>query len=369
MRRQLTVSLIATVKNERDSLREWLTAIERQTRLPDEVVVIDGGSTDGTWELLASWEAPCKLMLYSLPGASISAGRNLAMHRASGDVFAITDAGTIAAPDWLERLLVPFGTDTVDVAAGFFKPVLRTRWQRSLAATTLPDIDEIDGDAFLPSSRSVALRAAWVRGGFEYPEWLDYCEDLVWDVQLKRGGARFEFAPGAYVQFFVRSGWRSFARQYFRYARGDGKAGLFPRRHLIRYATYLAAGIVLSRRRRSDLAVTSILGGVYVYRPVRRLMLRDRENSVSAAQTMTALPLIPFQRLIGDVAKMIGYPLGLWWRLRRYGRVGHRTAWPRIKTDGSLWHPESTVSETQQPADPTGAAPRQARPQTTARHE
>lgn len=369
MSKKLTVSLIATVKDECDSLGEWLTAIECQTRLPDEIVIVDGGSTDGTWDLLANWMAPCEWSLYSLPGASISAGRNLAMQQARGDVFAITDAGTIAAPHWLERLLVPFGADTVDVSAGFFKPVLRTRWQRSLAATTLPDIDEIDSDAFLPSSRSVSLRAAWVRGGFEYPEWLDYCEDLVWDLQLKQGGARFEFASDAHVQFFVRAGWRSYATQYFRYARGDGKAGLFPRRHLIRYATYLTAGFVLLRRRRIELAASLVLGSAYVYSPVRRLVKRDRENSVSAAQTMAALPLIPFQRLIGDVAKMAGYPLGLWWRFRRYGRIGHRAAWSRIKTDGSLWHPESTVSETQQPAVRNGAAPQQVQPQTTAQHE
>jgi len=45
---ELQVSLIATVKDEIEQLDEWLTALTAQSRLPDQVVVVDGGSSDGT---------------------------------------------------------------------------------------------------------------------------------------------------------------------------------------------------------------------------------------------------------------------------------------------------------------------------------
>lgn len=341
-----TVSLIATVRNERPSLDAWLAGIESQSRLPDEIVIVDGGSQDGTWAVLSAWDAPCDLLLLRVPGASISFGRNLAMSRARSDVIAITDAGTVADRHWLENLTRPFDDASVDVSAGLFRPAVAGAWQRSLAAATLPDSDEIHPGTFLPSSRSVAVRSSWLRRGFEYPEWLDYCEDLVWDLQLKRGGARFVLSPEAVVDFAVRPNWLSFWRQYYRYARGDGKAGLFPKRHAIRYVSYFVGGIICTRRRKVELAAGMVLGCIYVYRPVARLARRDRIAGIGLLGTFSALLLIPAHRFVGDAAKMAGYPAGLIWRWRRFGALGPRTSWRRIRPDGSLWHPRLTVAET-----------------------
>src|SRR3712207_6085656 len=49
------VALIATVLNEAASLDDLLASVAAQTRPPDEVVIVDGGSTDGTWERLQAW--------------------------------------------------------------------------------------------------------------------------------------------------------------------------------------------------------------------------------------------------------------------------------------------------------------------------
>ena len=69
----------------------------------------------------------------------------------------------------------------------------RWRWARRCCPTR----DEVDPATFLPSSRSVAFRkAAWAAVG-GYPEWLDYCEDLVFDLSLReRGAARRVRAGG-----------------------------------------------------------------------------------------------------------------------------------------------------------------------------
>ncbi|MEK7323722.1 MAG: glycosyltransferase, partial [Chloroflexota bacterium] len=44
----MKVSLILTVLNEGEYIRRLLESVSRQSRLPDEVVVCDGGSTDDT---------------------------------------------------------------------------------------------------------------------------------------------------------------------------------------------------------------------------------------------------------------------------------------------------------------------------------
>ena len=65
----------------------------------------------------------------------------------------------------------------------------------------------VDPERFLPSSRSVAfLKADWAACD-GYPEWLDYCEDLVYDLALRERYGQFAFAPRALVHFRPRSSW------------------------------------------------------------------------------------------------------------------------------------------------------------------
>jgi glycosyltransferase involved in cell wall biosynthesis len=305
-------ALIVTVLNEVGTIDDLLASIAAQTRPPDEVVVVDGGSHDGTWQRLHNWTARLPLHLIRAPGAGIARGRNLAIEAASGSLIAATDAGVRLEPDWLEQLQSAL-TDDTDVVGGFFRSLASTPFERAMGATVLPALADIDSDTFLPSSRSVLFRrGAWQKVG-GYPEWLDYGEDLVFDLALKRAGCRFAFAPRASVWFRPRGSLPSFFRQYYRYARGDGKADLFRLRHAIRYATYLVLGLVLSRRG-AGLALLPVGVAAYTWRPYTRLL--PLVKGLSPRGVAGALTVVPVIRLVGDVAKMLGYPVGVWWRLR-----------------------------------------------------
>ncbi|HEX5166118.1 MAG TPA: glycosyltransferase [Thermomicrobiales bacterium] len=352
MNERPAVSLVATVYNEAKTIDEWLAALLAQTRQPDEIVIVDGGSDDATVANIEALQRASSVPIHLsvAPGANISEGRNLAIARATGRLIAVTDAGTLADPRWLERLIAPLAAGEADVASGFFVPRLTTGWERALAAATLPDLGDIDPDRFLPSSRSVAFRREWFDAGLRYPEWLDYCEDLVWDLAMQRAGARFRFAPDAIVTFVVRRSPAAFALQYARYARGDGKAGLFARRHALRYVTYAGLALVLRRRSVPLVSLACLLGGAYVSRPVKRLRERDRQSAVEARETLKALPLVVASRGLGDVAKMVGYPAGLFWRWRRFGGIGPQTAWRRVSPAGELFRPAALTRESQPPA-------------------
>lgn len=318
-----SVSVVCTVLNEAASLAELLDSLAEQTRQPSEVVVVDGGSSDGTWELLESWPAErLAIRAIEVAGANISRGRNEAIRAARGDILAVTDAGARLEPGWLAALVAPFEEpDPPDVASGFFAADPRGLFELALGATTLPDLDEVDPARFLPSSRSVAFRrAAWEKAG-GYPEWLDYCEDLVFDLALKRHGCRFAWAPTAIAHFRPRSSPGAFFRQYYRYARGDGKALLWTRRHAVRYVTYLGAPLLLGASRGHPLAVALLAaaGVVYCRRPLLRLW--PSLPGLSLGQRLWAIALLVLIRLIGDVAKMLGYPAGLLWRVRRRHRL------------------------------------------------
>jgi glycosyltransferase involved in cell wall biosynthesis len=311
------------VLNEGAAISRLLDSLAAQTRRPDEVVFVDGGSDDGTPDILQSAAQKGDLSFKVLvePGANISRGRNVAIAAATGEVIASTDAGVRLSDGWLAALVKPFeAPDSPQVVSGVFAPDAQTAFEMAMSATVLPALSEINPATFLPSSRSVAFtRAAWQAAG-GYPEWLDYCEDLVFDLRLRQVCPAFGFAPDAVAYFRPRSSMRSFFKQYYHYARGDGKADLWRRRHAIRYLTYLAALpllVVLGAWLSpwwwiAGLAIAAVghLGTPYrrLWPFLKTMRWRDR---------LYAVVLVPAIRVTGDVAKMIGYPVGLVWRWRR----------------------------------------------------
>jgi len=208
---------------------------------------------------------------------------------------------------------------------------LSSAFEVALAATTLPALRDVRPEAFLPSSRSVAFaKSAWQAVG-GYPEWLDYCEDLVFDLRLRALGLRFEFAPQAVAAFRPRPTLAAFFRQYYRYARGDGKADLWRLRHAVRYGTYLLALpalLALVALASPWWALAFLPAGATMFAtPYRRLL--GLWGDLRPAGRLAALAWVPLIRITGDVAKMLGYPAGWAWRLAQRGRP--EIEWRRVE--------------------------------------
>ncbi len=320
------VSVIVTVKNEEANITTLITSLLNQTLRPDEIVIVDGGSTDRTVETIERFvDQGEPIRLFLAPGSNISQGRNIAISHAYGEIIASTDAGVKLSPDWLKFLVGAFekredadgGMDVAaDVVSGFFVSDPHSVFEMAMGATVLPNESEIERETFLPSSRSVAFKKeAWRRVG-GYPEWLDYCEDVWFDLELRKAGYRFVFVPAAVTHFRPRQNIRQFFKQYYLYARGDGKAALWPKRHFVRYAAYVIAPLALLLGFWYKLLWLLLIGAsaVYLQRPYWRLwpVIKPLRRS----EQFEAILWVPLIRLVGDVAKMVGYPVGVWWRLR-----------------------------------------------------
>ncbi len=316
------ISLIATVFNEGENIHQLFDSIISQTVQPDEIVIVDAGSTDDTLTIMRSYCDLLPLRLLVEPGCNISQGRNRALSAAKGDIIAVSDAGVRLSENWLEKICAPLqGNSDLNVVSGFFQADPKTNFEVALGAANLPLRHEIDPATFLPSSRSIAFRksAAEAIGG--YPEWLDYCEDLVFDLRLKTRCGEFAFQPDALAYFRPRQSLAAFYKQYFLYARGDGKADLWRRRHLIRYLTYLVLvpvicllGLLLDP---GLWILYLICAAVYLYQSYRRLpTIMRRFGRASPTTWIYCILMIPLVRVVGDVAKMLGYPQGWRWRRR-----------------------------------------------------
>ena len=313
----MRISLAITVFNEEANIRRLFASILEQTRIPDEVTVCDGGSTDNTVAIMSEYSDQIPLTILIRPGVNISAGRNVAIRESSGDIIAVTDAGVRLGTNWIELITACFVQQNTCHAAGFFCADACTTFETAMGATVLPALKDIRPQTFLPSSRSVAFRKeAWEKVG-GYPEWLDYSEDVVFDLKMIKCFGQFTFVPQALVQFQPRSTMQQFARQYYNYASGDGHAGLFLHIHFIRYFTYLVAvplGIYTALTVNPFIWLLGLIALIaYIRRPIARV--RILWTNLQTLDRIKAMLLIPTIRIVGDLAKMAGYPIGIWKRV------------------------------------------------------
>ena len=139
------ISLICTVFNEGESIKKLLDSLVEQTRRPDEIIFVDGGSTDNTVAILKQYagEQHLPLRVIVVQGANISRGRNVAIEAAAGPVIAATDAGVRLDKQWLHELSKPFQSENpAAVVSGFFVPDPQSAFEVAMGATVLPLVSE-----------------------------------------------------------------------------------------------------------------------------------------------------------------------------------------------------------------------------------
>ena len=305
----MKVTLISTVKDCADRVPGFLASLAAQTRMPDEVVIVDGGSSDDT---AARFRADDAVTVIEAPGTNIAAGRNVALAHATHDVIAATDADCELDPGWLEAVVAPI-EDGADVAAGFYQPIVDGFLQSCMAAVNLPlDASEVDPARFMPSARSVAYRREAIDAVGGYPEWLDIGEDMWVNHRWRELGMDVRFAPDAVVRWTLRPDLRSTWLQYYRYGRGDAQAGMYPERHALRFGVYAGAAAALVSERRWPKVLAVAGAAAYAAAPLKRAWRRFPGTAERAASTLAVPALLGFV----DSAKMAGYSAGLIRRLR-----------------------------------------------------
>jgi len=306
----LAATVIVTVRNESGSIDALLDSLLRGTRPPDEIVIADGGSTDGTVEKLRARAAvEPRLRVLEAPG-NRSVGRNAAIRAARHEIIGCTDAGVEAELSWLEEILKPFAGSAgaeggrVDVVAGFYRPLAFTPFERAAGVVSAPRLEEVNLERFLPSTRSIAFRReAWSKaGGFD--EMLSHNEDTPFALALKSAGCRFAFAPAAVVGWRPRGNLRSFYRQHRRFGLGDGES---------RVQTWFYGTIA------AKYGLAAALGPLGFVFPVAWValgvgaglfILQQARRGRGRMGTMEALVGVPFLKVVYDVAYLNGYLRG-----------------------------------------------------------
>lgn len=117
----MKISLVIPVYNEEKYISKLLDSVLTQTRLPDEVVICDNGSTDQSVKIIKSYSSKVPLKLVHEPRKGIIPAMETAWRSATGDLILRTDADCILPVNWIKNVSGHFlANPELDVVGGFF---------------------------------------------------------------------------------------------------------------------------------------------------------------------------------------------------------------------------------------------------------
>lgn len=298
------ISFIATVFNEESTIRFLLQSLCIQSKIPDEIIIVDGGSTDPTVSKISSFGTKIKLIIKK---GNRAVGRNEAIRQTTGDIIVCSDAGCILDGNWIEKITEPFSNSNTDVVAGYYKGKAKNSFEKCIIPYFLVMEDKIDSSSFLPATRSMAFRKSiWQKiGGFD--ERYSHNEDYVFAQNLKKIKAKIVFKKDAVVYWLPKENLKEGLVSFYRFAKGDAQSKIFRPKIIIIFMRYFI-GLIL-------LFVFAILKTYIILNTLYLILFLYIFWSIlknyKYAKRLEALYYLPIIQITSDIAIMIGTIIGL----------------------------------------------------------
>jgi GT2 family glycosyltransferase len=338
------LSLVIPVLNAARTLPRTLEALTALAPAPDEIVLVDNGSTDDSAQRLQAFAAAArtKVVLLREPRRGASAARNTGARAATGDVVAFTDADCCPRIDWLAALREPLREAGVGAVAGRLastppRGVVETFSSLfTLQAPTAPARHTrwTPWTGGFPTANFAVRRDLLTRlGGFDESVAI-YGEDYDLCARLYAAGAAIVYTPAAVVEHQHRVALRPMLRQAFGFGRSHA---WLMRRHLRRGLWLTVPRLSLARERfplpvwieaaSPDKTAVAMLALGLLWRPL--LVLAPLygawlwwDMTRRARARGLAVSWLGRWGLVGCLlAKAAALTSGRWWGALRYGRA------------------------------------------------
>lgn len=210
-----STSVIIRALNEAEHLPALYSGLLRQTKQPDQIILVDSGSTDDT---VAISEAHGADVVHIAP-KDFSFGRslNVGCERATGEILVLVSAHVYPIDEyWLANLVEPFQRREVVLSYGHQTGDHRTRFSEiQLLRQWFPEQSDPDQSTpFCNNANCAVRRSEWEQ--HPYDEDLTGLEDMHWASSALRRGGKIAYRADASI---VHLHDEKFARVRNRYRR------------------------------------------------------------------------------------------------------------------------------------------------------
>jgi GT2 family glycosyltransferase len=198
----VTLTVIIPVHNGGDDLRLCLDALEASTRCPDEIIVADDASTDGSGHLAC--QHGVRVLSIDGPSHGPAFARNRGAEKARGDILVFLDADVAIHPDALARM-ERYLAEHAEIAAVFGSydayPRARSLVSRykNLLHHYVHQHSRREASTFWGACGAIRREAFAALGGFNEDYTRPKIEDIEFGVCLRRAGHRVWLCPDVQV--------------------------------------------------------------------------------------------------------------------------------------------------------------------------
>lgn len=312
----MKVSFITTVYNEETTISALLESVFKQSKLPDEIIIVDGGSSDRTVTKIKSeklkiknYDGKFKIIVKK---GNRAVGRNEAIGNASNEIIVCSDAGCILDKNWVKNIIEPFNDPKVDVVAGYYKGKPKNIFQKCLVPYVLVTEDKLNPAEFLPATRSMAFKkSVWKKvGGFD--EKYSHNEDYVFAQKLKKTGTNIIFEGNAVVYWIPRKNIKDAFIMFFRFAVGDSEAKILRLKVALIFTRYLIGAYLLffGVIEKSYLLLYGTLISIALY------LAWSVFKNYKYVNNYKAILFLPILQFVSDAAVLLGTSMGFLKRVK-----------------------------------------------------
>lgn len=194
----MRVAVVIRCRNEEAHIGRLLTGLMRQRRRPDEIIVVDSGSTDATVSIASAF--PTRVIHIAQDDFSFGRACNVGCEATTSEFVVFISAHCYPVYDsWLDELVAPF--DKQDIALTYGRqtgpPNVRFSEQRLFETWFPRESIARQRHPFCNNANAAIRRSVWEQ--LRYDEYLTGLEDLDWAKRALEGGHVLSYVAEAPV--------------------------------------------------------------------------------------------------------------------------------------------------------------------------
>ena len=164
----LTTTIVIRAFNEGLHIGKLLYGLQQQSKLPDEIILVDSGSTDDTLLIASSYD----VLIERITKDEFTFGRalNIGCRKATKDILIFLSAHVYPSDkDWLQNIIQPFENDLVVCTYGKQRGNSRTKLsEHQLFLSLFPDSrQDIKNKYFCNNANCAIRKKEWEKLSFD----------------------------------------------------------------------------------------------------------------------------------------------------------------------------------------------------------